>query len=126
MERSLIHPVGGFKLTSIVNQTNHIQASSAFTNIHRYFFKSSSQTLKINQAPILIFILFQTKFKQFLYSGNVVLLQLNKSIKFNENVTAACISDEPIDSERETCITVGWPMNNGKFPIEFNPFLQLH
>lgn len=65
------------------------------------------------------FIIFQTKFKQFLYSGNVVLLEFNTSMEFNENVTAACITDEPIASERETCITVGWPLNKGKFLIQF-------
>lgn len=112
----------------MVNQTNHIRASSEFLNIHRYLSNSKSEA---QREPWLLtfysyFPFIQTKFKQFLYSGNVVLLELSTSIEFNENVTAACITDEPINSEGETCITVGWPQNEGTISIQFIRFSQLH
>lgn len=89
------------------------------TNADGESYESHSSIKRIFKYP-------QTKFKQFLYSGNVVLLELSTSIDFNENVTAACITNEPIDSDREICITVEWPANKGKFHIQIIPFSQIH
>lgn len=55
----------------------------------------------------------QTKFKHFLYSGDVVLLELDTPIEFGETVTAACLSSEPINDDMESCISVGWYSEEG-------------
>lgn len=64
---------------------------------------------------IFFFFLQQTKFKHFLYSGDVVLLELDTPIEFGETVTAACLNDEPIKDDIERCISVGWFSEEGKF-----------
>lgn len=55
----------------------------------------------------------QTKFKHFLYSGDVVLLELDMPLEFGETVTAACLNDEPLDSDTDSCISVGWYSDEG-------------
>lgn len=55
----------------------------------------------------------QTKFKHFLYSGDVVLLELETPLEFGETITAACLNSKPIDSDTDACISVGWFTENG-------------
>lgn len=54
------------------------------------------------------------KFKESVHFGNVVLLELKISLDFNENIAAACLTDEPIDYENEKCYTNSWFENEGK------------
>lgn len=62
----------------------------------------------------------QTKFKHFLYAGDVVLLELDTPIEFSETVTAACLSDVPINKEDNSCISVGWYAAEGKLNFSIN------
>lgn len=50
-----------------------------------------------------------------MYAGDVVLLELDKAIEFNEAVTSSCLSDEPVDSNKESCVTVFWLHDKGKY-----------
>lgn len=50
---------------------------------------------------------FQAKFKQFLYTGDFVLLELEEAIQFSEWASSACLSNSQIDPT-ELCMTAGW------------------
>uniref|UniRef100_A0A1B0D3E0 Peptidase S1 domain-containing protein n=1 Tax=Phlebotomus papatasi TaxID=29031 RepID=A0A1B0D3E0_PHLPP len=55
----------------------------------------------------------QAKFKQFLYSGDIALLELEDSLKWEPTLSSSCLSIEPsasINSEI-SCITAEWDTN---------------
>lgn len=84
--------------------------SCAFLNIHRLVF---TDCLYRNRRYKQFLLCLQAKFKHFLYSGDVVLLELENPLEFGETVTAACLSDEPINKDAEFCISVGWFSEEG-------------
>lgn len=55
-----------------------------------------------------------------MYAGDVVLLELNEAIEFNEVVASSCLSDEPVDSNKESCVTVSWLHDKGKYFTVFH------
>lgn len=42
-----------------------------------------------------------------------MLLELDTPLQFGDTVTATCLNDEPIDSDKDTCISVGWYSEEG-------------
>lgn len=48
-----------------------------------------------------------------MYSGDVVLLELDTPLEFGDTVTAACLNDEQINDDAETCMSVGWYSEQG-------------
>lgn len=51
--------------------------------------------------------LFQAKYKHFQYSGDAVLLELQRPLVFGPNVASACLSDTAID-QAQSCMAAGW------------------
>lgn len=60
--------------------------------------------------------LFQAKFKRFLYTGDVVLLELDSNLNYTQTAISACMSKEEISTE-QICMTAGWGVYKpgGKF-----------
>lgn len=76
---------------------------------------------RLEEKIFMDFCLFQTKFKHFLYSGDVALLELADVIDFDKGTAAACLTDEPIDKNSDECVTIGWLDNKGEqdFPASY-------
>lgn len=50
----------------------------------------------------------QAKYKQFLYSGDVVLLELASPLRLNERIGSACLTERAMIDEEQLCLTAGW------------------
>lgn len=51
-----------------------------------------------------------------------MLLELDAPIEFGETVAPACLNDEAIKDDAESCISVGWFSEEGNFCFNNNWF----
>ncbi|XP_055326468.1 uro-adherence factor A-like isoform X3 [Sitodiplosis mosellana] len=102
--------LGKFELTSEVEKT-----LSWYLQVNGSNYDDEHESTELQQVNVArIFKYPQTKSKHFLYSGDVVLLELDAPIEFGESVTAACLSNEPINDDVESCISAGWFSEEGE------------
>lgn len=50
----------------------------------------------------------QSKYKQFMYTGDVALLELSSPLKLNEAVGSVCMAEAASISSEQRCVTAGW------------------